>query len=158
MEPSRIDPTTAAPGLAAIVGDVLGDLAFLVSDDEQPEPTPDAVWMDCRISYSGPLGGTLRCWCTREFALQLAANLLGLSSDNQAVVDGLEDALCEFMNVVCGQFVTAHHGTDSVFNLSIPTASQCAQAPQFDFDGNETACALSISGEPFYCKYEREPG
>lgn len=158
MEPSKNDPTMARPDLTTIVGDVLGDLAFLVSDDEQSEASPGTVWMECHVSYSGPPGGTLCCWCTREFAVQLAANLLGLNPENEAVLSGVDDALREFMNVVCGQFITACHGTDRIFNLSIPTASQCAQAPRFDFDGSETACALTVSGEPFYCKYERERG
>ena len=153
MEPSKNDPTTATPDLTTIVGDVLADLAFLVSDDEQPEPVPGAVWMECRISYSGPPGGTLRCWCTWDFAVQLAANLLGLGPDNEAVLSGVDDAICEFMNVVCGQFITACHGTDRVFNLSIPTAVECAETPQFNFDDDEVACGLSVSGEPFYCAY-----
>jgi len=156
MHPSKSEPTTSRPDLATIVGDVLGDLAFLVSGDKPPVPASGAAWMECRISYSGPVAGTLHCWCTRDFAVQLAANLLGLSPQNQEVQSGLGDALCEFINVVCGQWVTACHGTGLVFDLSIPTASPCTPAPQINFEGSETACALSVSGEPFYCKYEPE--
>jgi len=156
MDPSQTNPLTATPDLAEIVGDVLGDLAFLVGDDEHPEPPPDAVWMECGVSYRGPFGGTLRCWCTRDFAVQLAANLLGLGVDDDNVVDGIGDALGEFMNVVCGQFVTAAHGTDPVFNLSIPTAAECAETPRFEFDDYDLSCALAVSGEPFYCAYRRD--
>lgn len=53
MEPSKNDPTTAIPDLATILDDVLGDLAFLVGDDEQPEPRSGTLWMECRVSYSG---------------------------------------------------------------------------------------------------------
>ncbi len=154
MESSKTDPTMTTPELTTIIGDVLGDLAFLISDDERPQPVPGAVWMECRISYSGPVSGTLRCWCTRDFAVQLAANLLGLSPDDEEVLSGVGDALREFMNIVCGQFVTACHGMDSVFNLSLPTAAECAETPQFDFDDNDVTCELSVSGEPFYCTYK----
>jgi len=156
MQRGKSDSTTRRSELATIVGDVLGDLAFLVGGDRPPVPASGAAWMECRIAYSGPVGGTLHCWCTRDFALQLAANLLGLSPDNPAVLSGIDDALGEFMNVVCGQFVTACHGTDRVFNLSIPTPGPGLPPPQISFDGRETACALSVSGEPFYCKCEPE--
>ena len=154
MEPNETNAAAATADLAAIVTDVLGDLAFLVSDDQPREPSPDAAWLECCISYAGPQRGTLRCWCTRGFAVQLATNLLGLEPDDEAVRKGTSDALCEFMNVVCGQLVTAWHGTDPVFNLSIPTVVECREPPQLSFDHRGLACALSVSGEPFYCAYE----
>jgi hypothetical protein len=158
MDTGSPNRTTAGPELADIVGEVLGDLAFLVSDDERPVPPVTAKWMACEISYSGPFGGTLRCWCTRDFAVQLAANLLGVSATDEAVANGTGDALGEFMNVVCGQFITARHGSDSVFSLSIPTAVECAQAPRLEFAGYDASCELAVSGAPFYCAYRQERG
>lgn len=158
MKLNRANTMATEPDLATIVGDVLGDLAFLVTDDEPPQPSTDAVWMECRISYAGPGSGELHCWCPRDFAVQLAANLLGVEPDNPLVQSGIHDALCEFMNVVCGQFVTARHGTSPVFNLSIPTAVECLQMPRFEPDEGKSACALSVGGQPFYCKYEPKKG
>jgi hypothetical protein len=158
MEPSKTSAAKASPDLATIVGDVLGDLAFLVSDDERPALPLGVVWLECRISYSGPVSGTLRCWCTQGFASQLAANLLGTRPDDDAVHDGVGDALGEFMNVVCGQLVTAWHGLHAVFGLSIPMVSECRETPCFDLEQRDGACALSISGEPFYCRYEPDHG
>lgn len=158
MDARRPSRTTAGPELAEIVGNVLGDLAFLVGDDERPQPPVAAEWMECEISYSGPLGGTLRCWCTRDFAVQLAANLLGVSAADESVAKGVGDALGEFLNVVCGQFITARHGTDPVFNLSIPRAIECGAAPSFEFDRYELFCELAVSGAPFYCAYRQEGG
>jgi len=155
MEPIESSTTAARPDLALIVSDVLGDLAFLVGDDESPDVPKDAAWLECRISYQGPFNGTLRCWCTRNFALQLAANLLGLSLEDDEANEGMGDAVCEFMNVVCGQFVTAWYGTDPVFNLSIPSVVECPAAPRLDLGANAGVCALSVSGEPFYCVYEQ---
>lgn len=156
MEPSKTSAAKAPPDLATIVGDVLGDLAFLVSDDERPALPAGAVWLECRISYSGPFSGTLRCWCTQSFASQLAANLLGTRPDSDAVREGVGDALGEFMNIVCGQLVTAWHGTDPVFDLSIPTVNECRETPRLDLEQRDGACALSISGEPFYCRHEQD--
>ncbi len=155
MEPSGNNPTATRTDLATIVADVLGDMAFLVSDDEPAEVPPGSVWLECTITYRGPMSGTLRCWCTRDFAHQLAANLLGLDPDDDEAVAGTTDALCEFMNVTCGQLVTALHGTEPVFDLSIPTVTECSEAPRFDENDHDVACELSVSGEPFYCVYEK---
>ena len=153
MGTSPTNPSTAALDLAAVVTNVLEDLAFMVSDEGPPRPLADTVWLECEISYVGPVHGTLRCWCTRDFALQLAANLLGTDMEDGAVREQIGDALREFMNVVCGQFVTTFHGTGPVFDLTIPTAEECTLPPIIDVKQEPAACVLSVSGEPFYCVY-----
>jgi len=140
--------------LAVVVTDVLGDLAFMVSDDEPLPPPPGAVWLECEITYRGPQSGTLRCWCTRDFAVQLAANLLGIEPDEGDASTSAEDAVREFMNVLCGQLVTAWHGTSPVFTLSIPTVQECLIPPAPAGAEPHTFCQLSISGEPFCCAYQ----
>lgn len=146
-------PMTAALDLTAVVCNVLEDLAFLVSDEGESRAAARNEWLECAISYEGPVSGTLVCWCTRNFALQLTANLLGADPDDGSVQQQIGDALREFMNVVCGQFVTTVHGSGPVFNLSIPSARECPEPPVIDWERETAACSLSVSGEPFYCVY-----
>ena len=155
MEPIKNGPISTSTELTMIVSEVLGDLAFMVGEDDQAVLIPGTSWMECRISYRGPVSGTLHCWCTNEFALQLSANLLGLDSDDSAATDNIMDALREFMNVVCGQYVTSCYGREPVFDLSIPEAFEC-EAPPFTGQCEEKTglCELCVSGEPFYCKHE----
>jgi CheY-specific phosphatase CheX len=151
MRPAKAD--TITPNLATIVGGVLGDMAFLVEDDHQEKPVRAQAWLECSVTFSGPAVGTLRCWCTHGFATQLAANLLGSEADDEEVCGGAIDALREFMNVVCGQLVTAWYGTGQVFNLSIPAVKECGHQPRFDSGRGDTVCRLSVSGQPFYCMF-----
>ena len=77
-------------------------------------------------------------------------------------MSGVYDALREFMNVVCGQFITACHGTDRVFNLSIPTAVECAESPQFNFDDQQLVIPSPLHArediqEPFVRDHEIPP-
>lgn len=153
MGTSRVKPTAASLDLTVVVTNVLEDLAFLVSDDGPLRSTPETHWLECAISYQGPVSGKLTCWCTRNFAIQLAANLLGADPENDEVLNQIGDALREFMNVVCGQFVTTMHGSGPVFDLTIPTATDCPSPPEFNAEGEDAACLLSVSGEPFYCIY-----
>src|SRR5690606_5615893 len=122
--------------LTAIFSEVLANLAFLFTDDEELETTPDEVWLETTISYHGPESGTLRFRCTRDFCVLLAANLLGIDSEDETAVRQSEDAVREFMNIVCGQFVTSMFGSDHVYNLSIPKSVELAEVPDLtDDDG-----------------------
>jgi len=152
MAMNNPDSTAIRIDLAAVVSGVLENLAFMVNDDCSAPASSETTWLECQISYSGPATGVLHCWCTRNFAIQLTANLLGTNPSDAAAEDQMEDALGEFMNVVCGQFVTTCHGVGPVFDLSIPTAAECA-APALDLDREDAACELSVSNEPFYCLY-----
>ncbi len=136
---------SSATDLQTIVSDVLGNLAFLVSDDvDAAAPVNRADALTCTIQYQGPVSGELGCRCTPNFARQLTANLLGLDPADPAAQASAHDAVREFMNVLCGQFVTAVHGHEGVFNLTIPNIVSGVVEPAT----RPTAeCTLSIAGE-----------
>ncbi len=155
MSQSKQSPTTDAPELVSIVLDVLGDLAFMVTDDGEAGFSRGTVLLETEVTYYGQASGSLQCWCTREFAAKLAANLLGIEpEEGEAQVAG-EDAVREFMNVLCGQLVTIWHGTEAVFNLSIPTIQECCEVPGDAGVDPKHQCRLSIEGEPLVCLYRR---
>jgi CheY-specific phosphatase CheX len=147
-------PQTSKPDLSLIVSDVLGDLAFLIADDETPEISPGTIWLQGEVGYTGPQQGKLQCWCTREFAIQLAANLLGTDpADPEALTDA-EDALRELLNVLCGNLVTSWHGDTAVFNLGIPQVKECFETPTPADGDQKNCCRLSVSGEPVFFLHE----
>lgn len=140
-----------APPLAEVLADVLGDLAFMVADDQPADFATGTVWFEGEVRYGGPARGRLRLWCTREFATRLAANLLGIEPEEGNARVGAEDAVREFMNVLCGQLVTAWYGREAVIHLGIPAAGECMQRPaQPDPDAYDR-CLVSIDGEPLLC-------
>ena len=145
--------TATNEDLAMLVSEVLGNLAFMVSDDEPAELPPGAVWLQCEVGYQGPVGGTLRCWCTRDFAIQLAANLLGIEPMRGMRKLVRRMPAREFMNVLCGHLVTAWYGSEAIFNLSIPIVKECLETPQPPGNESITCCQISISGESFYCAH-----
>jgi CheY-specific phosphatase CheX len=157
MEPTKQPPTTDTPDLTTVVTDVLGDLAFMVTDDQQPEPVSHSGWLEAGVDYYGPASGTLRCWCTRAFARQLAATLLGIEPEEGEALAAAEDAVREFMNVLCGQVVTTWHGTESVFNLSIPSVCERLEPPPIEDTAPGARCHVSIGGEPLLCTHHGAP-
>jgi chemotaxis protein CheY-P-specific phosphatase CheC len=140
--------------LETIFSDVLANLAFMFTEDEIGEPSPDDVWLETCISYHGPQSGKLLFRCTRSFTVQLAANLLGCNvGDSQAVMDS-EDAVKEFMNILCGQFVTIIHGTGDVFNLSIPETGEMPEMPDTTVSDDTIMSTLTVDGYRVQLSYE----
>jgi chemotaxis protein CheY-P-specific phosphatase CheC len=154
MEPTNpTTPTTNLPDLTTVAVDVLGDLAFMVTDDELLELPTGTVWMQGEVSYFGPVEGTVSCWCTRDFAVRLAANLLGIEPEEGEAQVNAEDSVREFMNVLCGQLVTLWHGTQDVYNLSIPKVTECLETPTVPDTDPRHRSQLSIDGEPLLFAY-----
>ena len=143
------------PALNAVLGAVLGDLAFMVSDGDAPAPLAGTVWLQAETAYRGPVSGRLTCWCSRAFAVQLAANLLGLDPDAPTAQTDAEDALGEFLNVLCGNLVTMWYGTTAVFNVGIPRVRECLDGPELTASDPHDTCQLSVNDEPVYCLHTR---
>ncbi len=142
--------------LSTLISDVLGELAFMVLDDDDPVIDPDGDWIECSVSYHGPVSGSLTCWCTREFANSLCMNLLGCDPSEDEGVD-VGDAIREFMNIICGQVITSWHGTKAVFNLSIPNVRD-GSPPSKDPADQLYTHSCSVSGEALLFLYSPQDG
>ncbi len=132
--------------LATIFSEVLANLAFMFDDEEDHEPVSGEVWLETTIEYRGSVGGCLRFWCSRDFSVLLAANLLGVDSNDEDAGAQGEDAVREFMNIVCGQLVTAVYSADEVFNLTIPETRELAETPDLDKGTDGEVASLSVEG------------
>lgn len=107
--------------LAQTLSDVLSDLAFLFHDDgAQLVSALGRLHLQATIRYEGAVCGELCVEADESFAELLAANMLGAANDGPRTERRTADALSEFVNVLCGQFVTALHGDEDVFDFSIP--------------------------------------
>jgi len=137
----------ATETLTTIFSEVLADLAFMFTDAEPGDMPLGKRWLETTIGYSGPTTGVLRLRCTREFSIQLAANLLGLDPDDIDTKRSAQDAVKEFMNIVCGQFITAAYGTEEVFDLTIPQVVELPEMPDLEAGGGIEESILSADGQ-----------
>jgi CheY-specific phosphatase CheX len=139
--------------LTAIFSEVLANLAFMFTDEDQAAACAEDTWLETVISYEGSANGTLRFRCTRSFSFLLAANLLGVDPSDDVPNTTADDAVREFMNIVCGQFVTAVHGTQEVFNLTIPRIKELSETPDISDDNSPDSSALSVEGRLVQLSY-----
>lgn len=139
-------PQQTSVTLTTIFSEVLANLAFMFTDEEQVDLSPADTWLETVISYRGPVAGTLRFRCTTDFSVLLAANLLGIDAQDDEADAKARDAVKEFMNIVCGQLVTALYGSEKVFDLTIPQIAELAEAPDLHAAGKVDASTLSVDG------------
>jgi len=135
--------------LTTVLSEVLADLAFMFTDNGDFDPPIGERWLETSISYQGSVSGSLRLTCTNIFAGHLASNLLGVESSEETTEQESNDAVREFMNVVCGQYVTAVFGTEDVFNLTIPEVLELPDTPQLVEPEEDSAdiALLSVEGQ-----------
>jgi CheY-specific phosphatase CheX len=122
-------------------------------DYDDAEVSPKDVWLETEIGYAGPARGTLRFHCNRDFTMLLAANLLGIDPEAVDSPAKADDATKEFVNIVCGQFITALHGTEEVFDLSIPRIRELAETP--DFTTSEALPSNNVQSASFSVQEHR---
>jgi CheY-specific phosphatase CheX len=139
--------------LTAIFSEVLANLAFMFTDDDQSDAAPGDIWLETTIGYEGPAKGTLVFRCTRSFSVLLAANLLGIDPEDATATRQCEDAVREFMNIVCGQFVTAMHGAQDVYDLTIPRTIELSETPDLSDDGGATSSTVSVDNHTVQLTY-----
>ncbi len=140
--------------LATIFSEVLANLAFMFTEDDRPDADPAAAWLETKIGYSGSECGNLRFRCPAEFCTRLAANLLGVDPDDGDAERQSRDAVKEFMNVVCGHFVTSMYGTEEVFDLSIPQTAPLSEPPDLSINDGERVATITVEGFPVQLEYE----
>ena len=140
--------------LATIFSEVLADLAFMFTEDDQADADPADAWLETKIGYRGSECGYLRFRCPAKFCTHLAANLLGVDPTDGNAESQSQDAVKEFMNVVCGHFVTGMYGTEEVFDLTIPETAPLCGPPDLSINDGERIATITVEGFPLQLEYE----
>lgn len=122
--------TDATPDMVRdVFSKVLEKQVFLFAEEMPIEKmTGSGDWVQARMSFHGPFGGSLSLAIPKEAELEIAANFLGKDADDPDVAKCAEDSLKEILNVVCGHMLTALAGEEPIFDLSIPKVHPVSKA------------------------------
>ena len=136
--------------LAEVFCDILMKYAFMFGDASPKDelPTNGSNYLRAAIDFSGYRSGTLEISTSTELCAELAANVLGIEPDDDNSVDNSSDALEEFINVVCGQFLTTAFGDAPVFDLSPPSVLEIGETEWKSILSNEEAIGFIIEDAP----------
>lgn len=106
--------------------EVLEKLAFMFAEPVEPGESSDTPQeaLQAEVVFSGPLHGRMTVAVPRDWCSELAANILGVDEEDDAVSENLADALKELVNVSCGHVLTAVAGEKPTFELSPPQVNE----------------------------------
>lgn len=112
--------------LSAVFCDVLEKMAFMFAELAEEDELSDSVAepIEARMSFDGPINGVLALVVPKEMCSEIAANALGIDTDEERAIEKGSDATKELLNMVCGTMLTELAGVEPVFDLTIPQISE----------------------------------
>lgn len=134
---------------------VLEKQVFIFADESSADDLPegDGDWVEARMSFHGPFGGSLSLAMPKVAELDIAANFLGKDADDPEVIKCAEDSLKEILNVVCGHILTALAGEEPIFDLSIPKVHPLSENDRIALAALPGALAFDMEGKPVILRF-----
>lgn len=86
------------------------------------------TFLKASVMFDGPVSGTFFWSASKGFCVELAANMLGIESDDEMAQAGYADALKELINVICCRFLTSVYGSEPIFHLNSPVSEKMKPA------------------------------
>ena len=111
--------------LTESVVDVLEKVAFLFPMPVEQEVknglnVDDVNDISIGIQFEGYVPGKVLLCIPKLLTIEIAANMLGISEDDDDVVEKSLDATKEVLNIICGNLLPKIYGTEAVFQLNSP--------------------------------------
>jgi CheY-specific phosphatase CheX len=120
--------TTAADAITEATLRVLETAAFMTiwvwqESDAGSAPFDRAATM----TFSGSHSGRISLKISGAVLPQLVQNMMGECDDSGAAARQSDDAMCESLNMICGNVLTEWYGEEPVFELHPPRAVTLAE-------------------------------
>lgn len=142
-------PELSVEQLETTVGKVLQDAAFVFTEPLEEPLVDEDIVVEATVQFSGSENGRLVLAMPPAFGLELAANLLGIETDDPNAEASTNDAVGETLNIVAGILMDAWLGADAQYQLSAPTTK--AVAPEkTDARSDQATCRTSVAADDEY--------
>lgn len=137
---------------------VAEEFAFMFADEYKE--TGDLVCdrlIKSKMAFSGPLKGEIIMIAPEELCRNMVSNVLGIdeSEGGGANVEP-EEALCEFLNIFCGNLLTEIGGEENVFDLYPPEAEDIKVGNLEDIVSGGGFISLLLDDIPLFVKVDIE--
>lgn len=137
--------------LGEVTVEILERFAFMLGDPAEANAAPalpTTAWI-ATMTFTGPRNGTLGLATTAALARQMAANLFG-REPNEVSDDEAADALKEFLNVACGDYLHELEGNEPIYDLSAPVVTPADRAALAARLSGRPQFALNVEGQPLF--------
>jgi hypothetical protein len=108
--------------LVTAVSQTLEETAFLFVEESDGTQSPweDETVMDAKIRFHGSSTGFIDLAVDEQFAVELAANLLGTDPTSDQAARSARDAFGEMVNILCGVLLEKWFPGDSSLGMDVP--------------------------------------
>lgn len=128
---------------------IFEEAAFVFAEPmEQPMDWPDEV-IEVKLHFAGPEKGLATLALTLDFASLLAANLLGVETDDPAVQQRRLEAAGEMLNILGGALFASWFGAAAECHVGIPQVNLVRSISR-NGNGGESCCAVSLLADDEY--------
>ena len=141
--------------LIKVCCDVFESLSFMFGEaiDIDEVESESESFINVSISYKGDRAGAIILIVSAETAKILAYNILGIDEDEENLpFESSIDALKEFLNTICGQFITSRFGDEPVFDLTVPETKTISLDEWQESVDSGNFLALNVEDEPILIK------
>ncbi|MFG0248658.1 MAG: chemotaxis protein CheX [Phycisphaeraceae bacterium JB051] len=126
---------------------VMESMAFYFVDPvDKADVNVDALDMPYRqlsMRFEGPHHGSLVMYIPQSMTPVIWANMLGVDEEEAQDSEQQNDAICELLNVICGQTLTELWGTEPVFDLQVPQLQNLDQTSLVQTLTRPSTCCFS---------------
>jgi hypothetical protein len=108
--------------LVTAVSQTLEETAFLFVEESDGTASQweDETIMDAKIRFFGPNTGFIDIAVDEQFAVELAANLLGTDPTSDQACRSARDAFGELVNILCGVLLEKWFPDDAAYGMDVP--------------------------------------
>lgn len=146
--------------LSEVFSDVLMKYAFMFGEECQKDELPENGdgYLHAQIGFYGHKLGTLGVITQKSLCFEMAANVLGIETEEENSDDEASDTLEELINIVCGQFLTATFGVEPIFNLLPPSVNELDEDDWLKhiYDDNTIGFVIEDTPAIIYIQFEQE--
>lgn len=114
------------PMLTKVFCDVLGKYALMFGDEATAAKTEikEGCYVYSKIEFHGGKKGMMEIMAGKDFSAMLNVNILG-DFDGAGVAGAVFlDSFKEFLNIMCGEYLSVVYGKKILFNLDPPESAE----------------------------------
>ncbi len=146
--------------LSEVFNDVLMKYAFMFGEECQKDELPENgdSYLHAQVSFYGHKSGVLGVITQKNLCFEMAANVLGIETEDENSNDEAKDTLEELINIVCGQFLTSAFGVEPIFNLFPPLVKELSEDDWWKYVSDDNTIGFVIEDAPaiIYMQIEQE--
>ena len=144
--------------VGSVVSDVMERFAYVFGEPVEKHTLPvpsEELWLTS-IRWSGTNAGSMKMAAPAALGSVLAANLLGIESDEEGAQERAADAFKEMLNVICGHLCTELGREGGFFDLDTPDLSPFTAAQWAALSGEEDCVTFAVDDHPLLLRFAWE--